>query len=244
MKTNGQSFVVYRGPSMLDGAPIRGILTRGSNNVKTGDMSQLHIVRDDIAPHMATKTGEDASVCGDCPQRPSLGGGCYVTVFQGPRAAWQASNGRTPDLDGAVSFLRGKAAASKRRAVLRLGAYGDPAALPESVVKVLCDAVDGRATGYTHQWRRPDCAWARAYCMASTENMRDTLIAWNRGWRTFRVGAEGMVNHKSEITCVNTTRGTDCADCGLCFGSLRAKSITIVVHGAKSKRGASKCEEV
>ena len=208
-------------------------------------MSQLHIVRDDIAPHVATKTGDDASVCGDCPQRPSVGGGCYVTVFQGPRAAWQASNGRTPDLDGAVSFLRGKAAASKRRAVLRLGAYGDPAALPESVVKALCDAVDGRATGYTHQWRRPDCAWARAYCMASTENMRDTLIAWNRGWRTFRVGAEGMSNTPGrEITCVNTTRGTDCADCGLCFGSLRAKSITIVVHGAKSKRGASKCEEV
>jgi len=238
------SFVVYRGPSMLDGAPIRGILTRGSTNSKTGDMAQLHIVRDDIAPHEATKTGADVSVCGECPQRPANGGGCYVTVFQGPRSAWQASNGRGVDLDAAVTFLQGKAAASTRRAVLRLGAYGDPAALPESVVGALCAAVDGRATGYTHQWRRADCAWVKAYCMASTENVRDTLIAWNRGWRTFRVGAPGMVNTPGkEITCVNTTRGTDCADCGLCFGALVAKSITIEVHGAKAKRGASKCEE-
>lgn len=240
-----QAFTVYRGPSMLDGAPIRAILTRGSTNTKTGDMSQLHILVDDVAPHVATKTGADASVCGDCPQRPVNGGGCYVTVFQGPRAAWQASHGRPVDLEGAAMFLRGKADKSKRRAVLRLGAYGDPAALPEYVVATLCAAVDGRATGYTHQWRRADCAWVQRYCMASTETMRDTLIAWNRGWRTFRVGAPGQVVNApgKEITCVNTTKGIDCADCGLCFGALVAKSITIEAHGAKTKRAVSKCEE-
>ena len=241
-----KAFTVYRGPSMLDGNPIRAILTRGSTNAKTGDMAQLHILVDDVAPHVATKTGADASVCGDCPQRPANGGGCYVTVFQGPRAAWVASQGRDVDLAGAVAMLTVKAAKSTRRAVLRLGAYGDPAALPEYVVRDLCTAVQGRATGYTHQWRRADCEWVKAYCMASTESMRDTLIAWNRGWRTFRVGpvSEVVNTPGKEITCVNTTRGTDCADCGLCFGALRAKSITIEVHGAKSKRAATKCEEV
>ena len=112
------------------------------------------------------------------------------------------------------------------------------------MVKALCDAVQGRATGYTHQWRRAECAWVKAYCMASTENVRDSLIARNRGWRTFRVGAPGLVNAANEITCVNATRGIDCADCGLCFGALVAKSITIEVHGSKSKRAATKCEEV
>ena len=98
-----KSFTVYRGPSQLDGAPIRAILTRGSRNAKTGDMAQLHILVDDVAPHVATKTGADASVCGDCPQRPVNGGGCYVNVFQGPRSAWVASQGRDVDLAGAVA---------------------------------------------------------------------------------------------------------------------------------------------
>ena len=60
------SSVIYNGPSMLDGKPIIvvGIIT--SNNAKTGNMLQTHIIRSDINPVTASKTGGDYSICGDC----------------------------------------------------------------------------------------------------------------------------------------------------------------------------------
>ena len=231
-----QSFVVYRGPSALDGETIRVVLTRGSANRKTGDMAQLFIVRDDKAPHLAQKDGTDASVCGDCPFRPANGGGCYVVTIQGPRAMFKASEGRAVDLEGARAFLAARAIESGKRAVLRLGAYGDPAAVPEHILRTLVAAVDGRATGYTHQWRRPEFAFLREMCMASVESQRDTLVAWNRGWRTFRVTPNDATVLPKEIVCVNESRGVSCEDCGLCFGGLAAKSITIPAHGFTVKR--------
>lgn len=237
-----QSFVVYRGPSALDGATIRVVLTRSSANRKTGPMAQLFIVRDDKAPHLAQKDGTDASVCGDCPFRPANGGGCYVVTIQGPRAMFKASEGRAVDLEGALAFLRERAATDKSRAILRLGAYGDPSAIPAHVVRLLVDAVGGRATGYTHQWRRPEFDYLKAYCMASVESQRDTLIAWNRGWRTFRVTPNDATVMPREIVCVNESRGVSCAACGLCFGGKQAASITIPAHGFTVKRALSNVE--
>ena len=65
--------VLYNGPSLIDGAPIIAIacrITEASENSKTGAMIQTFILRRDIAPHLALKTGADSSVCGDCPLRP------------------------------------------------------------------------------------------------------------------------------------------------------------------------------
>ena len=61
--------VLYDGPSRIDGAPIIAIacrITEASENGKTGAMVQTFIMRRDIPPHTALKTGDDASVCGDC----------------------------------------------------------------------------------------------------------------------------------------------------------------------------------
>ena len=69
--------VLYRGPSKLDGEPIVCIATglkAPSKNPKTGTMVQTWILREDVAPHKAQKTGEDSSVCGDCPLRPLMKG--------------------------------------------------------------------------------------------------------------------------------------------------------------------------
>jgi hypothetical protein len=90
-KQNG--VILYRGPSMLDGAPIVAILTglaSSSLNPKTGDMLQTWIIREDVSPVDATRTGDDASVCGDCKHRPANMGSCYVTVFQAPRSVHAA----------------------------------------------------------------------------------------------------------------------------------------------------------
>ena len=62
-------FVVYEGPSELDGSPIVVIVNRiftASDNAKTGDIVQTFIIRSDVSPLDALKSGEDVSVCGDC----------------------------------------------------------------------------------------------------------------------------------------------------------------------------------
>lgn len=216
--------ILYEGPSLLDGAPIVVIATgleRPSNNRKTGDMIQTWILRADIAPVAALKTGADASICGDCPLRD---GRCYVNVGHAPQAIWKAykrgNYSRATDLK---TVGRGRK--------VRIGAYGDPAAVP---VKVWRSLVAGAVswTGYTHQWkRRPSL---KGLVMASTETPDDTLKAWARGWRTFRVGVDPM---PGEITCPSETIGTACADCALCKGTaLQAKSILITPHG----KGAAK----
>jgi hypothetical protein len=67
--------IIYEGPSVIDGAPIVAIATgfkSPSSNDKTGTMIQVWILRADIAPHEAQKTGADESICGDCPMRPLL----------------------------------------------------------------------------------------------------------------------------------------------------------------------------
>ncbi len=70
MTANG--YVLYEGPSQLDGRPIVCIVTgfrAASDNVKTGDMLQTWILLRNIDPQEATLNGSDFSVCGDCALR-------------------------------------------------------------------------------------------------------------------------------------------------------------------------------
>ena len=125
----------------------------------------------------------------------------------------------------------------RRKKILRLGGYGDPAMLPEKDVAELVDNYDGWL-GYTHQWQKPWAQWARRYCMASVDHVAEMIRAQSRGWRTFRVSYDGFVA-KGEIVCPNTTNGVQCMDCGLCDGARsgdKRKSIVILAHGSKSNK--------
>ena len=82
--------IIYKGPSLIDGSPIIAIATLNSSNSKTGAMVQTWIMRSDIEPHHAIKTGADISVCGDCPHRPANNGSCYVLTFQAPLSIYRA----------------------------------------------------------------------------------------------------------------------------------------------------------
>ena len=91
--------VIYNGPSKLDGKPIVAILTGmkgNSSNPKTGGIAQLWILREDIHPAEALKTGEDSSICGGCVHRGQVdengetdGNTCYVRLM-GPISIWNA----------------------------------------------------------------------------------------------------------------------------------------------------------
>ena len=60
-------FIIYEGRSAIDRAPIVVILTglKPSKNSKTGAMLQTWILRADMHPLEALRTGADRAICGD-----------------------------------------------------------------------------------------------------------------------------------------------------------------------------------
>ena len=227
-----RSVCVYDGPSALDGERIVALVTGGGDTVtrngKTGPLAQLWILRADVAPHVAVRDGRDATVCGMCPQRPALGGDCYVETAKGPRSAWQSwADGNVPYLHPlAASAALGIAVKVGRINGLRLGAYGDPAALPLDVVADLVAGVrraDGITTGYTHQWRTAPVAF-RAYVMASADSAQDQADARAKGYRSFRVvkptDADATTAKGAQCpAAAESGKAKTCATCGLCSGA-------------------------
>ena len=227
-------FILYEGPSALDGAPIVVIVTglkKKSRNEKTGDMVTTWIMRSDVAPVDALASGDDASVCGMCPHRPKLGGVCYVTVWQAPRQIYKSyREGIYPR----VTLAQAADAVAGR--LVRLGSYGDPAAAPVAIWEALTSKAEGW-TGYTHQWRTAPDAFKRL-TMASADDASEGFTARAAGWRTFRLRtADERVEPKLEFICPASNEAgkkTDCASCKACMGTdSKAKaSPVIIVHGA------------
>jgi hypothetical protein len=230
--------ILYEGPSAIDGAPIVVIATglaKRTLNEKTGDMVQTWVIRADVAPHEAVKSGEDASVCGECPHRPAMGGACYVKTFQAPLSVFRAYHrgiyGRVT-LEEAADLVAGR--------TVRLGSYGDPVAAPVAIWEALVSKAKGW-TGYTHQWRTAPDAFKRL-CMASADDNAEGFAARAAGWRTFRIRtADEPVMPKLEIICPASDEAgmkTDCASCRACMGTAsKAKaSPVIIVHGSGARR--------
>lgn len=217
----GKGIVVYDGPSELDGKPILAVLTLKSENIKTGDMAQLWIMAKDISPIEAVKTGDDHSVCGDCPLRQFLGGACYVNPGRGPQAVWGKAlrGGYKKGLDGLDP---------QKGLKVRLGAYGDPAALPYEVLEGVLNLCQGGHVGYTHQWRNCDNRLSRLV-RASVEGKAERVQAKKKGWKTFRVVHAYSDKVRGEVECLNSKRGVNCVDCLLCRG--KGKDVVIKVHG-------------
>jgi hypothetical protein len=235
-KYNG--VIIYNGASRIDGKDIVVIatgLTSKSTNTKTGDMVQTWILRADVEPHHAIKTGADVSICGDCVHRGINGKErtCYVTTHQAPLSVYRAwKRGNYPDMTGDLT----SAAELLNNKMIRLGSYGDPAAVPVYVWQAITATVTSW-TGYTHQWKGKNDAYAK-FCMASADSEKDRSNAIKKGFRTFRIKTEAMPVLKGESVCPATTAAAlDCATCGACKGTTGSRKGTIVldVHGSGSK---------
>lgn len=225
-----QNLVLYDGPSMLNGERILVIATAQNGNRKIGNMLQLWIVPA-ISPIAAVKSGADASVCGDCKMRGDGQGkqrSCYVEWWRAVENIWQNWN-----KGKAKPFSPALFAACYPDLQLRIGAYGDPVAVPSDVWDTLRSTAEGW-TAYTHQWRQATSDFKR-WCMASVDTLEEQREASALGWRTYRSRLESEPLLDSELACPASAEGGHkalCAGCSLCRGKLRpAKHIAIVAHG-------------
>ena len=136
-----------------------------------------------MSPVDAVMSGADESICGNCIHRAINGKkrSCYVNVGQAPFNIWRAwKNNKYPQvkpLDFGEYYSRYRS--------IRLGAYGDPAAVPLRVLHDLMYHDWVGHTGYTHQWRDCDPRYAN-YLMASVDTEAEYWEAKADGWRTFR----------------------------------------------------------
>lgn len=230
--------VIYEGPSRLDGAPIVVVavgLHTGSSNRKTGAMVQTHILRADRAPLQALRDGADRSICGACPHRPDPSGkrSCYVNVGQGPTVVWKTyKRGGYPT----VTDPRGIAALGRGRRI-RLGSYGDPAAVPTYVWGALTTHSLGH-TGYTHQIRHEGFdPQLLDLCMVSADTPGDLeyMRRIHPGARAFYVRPAGAPIGPGMAQCpaaAEAGRRVQCAACMLCGGAaVKARSVSIEAHG-------------
>lgn len=230
-------YIIYRGPSLLDDKPIVVVAITGkSSNSKTGDMVQTYILADNWkSPVESAKSLEDVSVCGDCKHRRGLGGSCYVNLGQGPRSVMSGvMRGIYPD-----NLINAAFAAHERK--VRLGTYGDPAAVPAYVWETLLSGANSH-TGYTHQWKNGKADHVKKWCMASVDTPKEAAIAKLEKWRTFRVRvADGSPEFGHEMKCpasAEMNKRLTCSTCMACSGGVNTKkaSVTIIVHGSLKNR--------
>lgn len=222
-------FILYEGPSCIDGKPIVVIVTgveQDSGNDKTGPMLQVWILPRDLNPIAASISGLDFSVCGSCCHRWHTGGACYVNIAWAVQAIHRAyKNGVYRDDDSALDD-----------ALVRIAAWGDPAAVPSGVWKRLLARVR-EVTAYTHQWRNLNATWW-GWCMASVDSADERVEAVTSGWSTFRVRLEDEEVLPGEVICPGSKEAGQkmtCAQCLRCDGR-KVKHSVIIAHGLRAPK--------
>lgn len=244
-------YIIYRGPSLLDGKPIVVVaVVRESKNKKTGNMVQTYILVDNgVSPVQNARNLDDTSVCGDCKHRRGTGGSCYVNLGQGARSvADGVVRGIYPDISNDPVAMRELAMSIAQRMV-RFGTYGDPMASPARVWRDLVAFALGH-TGYTHQWDNKALPVEhvnaiKALCMASADTPKEKALANAAGWRTFRVqGLNDDDQQEREMACPASEeqgKRLTCAECMSCSGGVDSKkaNVVIIVHGSLKNRFAA-----
>tara|TARA_R100000781_G_scaffold13589_1_gene11694 strand:+ start:364 stop:1119 length:756 start_codon:yes stop_codon:yes gene_type:complete len=242
-----KGYIIYDGQSQIDGLPIVVIALEDSKNNKTGKMLQTLIVRKDIDPITASRTGADYSICGSCihrgvPHNGSKGGAkkrsCYVMLLMVLSVYKAYIKGNYKTMLGHKNIQ-----SVGDNQFVRLGTYGDPAAVPSYIWESLLSNSKGH-TAYSHQANIESADFRPDIFMRSADNLTEAKQAWQNGERTFRVTTnENDVVKGKEIICPATPEGgqkTNCIKCLLCSGNTKqAKSIAVVVHGAGKKHFAT-----
>lgn len=226
--------IVWQGESLINHEPVMVVMTnyaRVSENIKTGPMVQFYIFTEKEFQAMAK------AICGGCAHSKAAPGkrpACYVQWAR-LNHAWTAAKKNKPlSLNQACQVVKGMR--------IRLGAAGDPCAVPLHVWQQLASAASGH-TGYTHQWHKE---WAQAYSellMASVDSASEGELATAMGWRWFGVESPGnSFDRLPSVRCLSEASDIACINCMLCNGNAnlektgrRAPNIVITAHGPGAK---------
>jgi hypothetical protein len=201
-----------------------------SRNIKTGSVIQQWILRGDINPIDAVKTGSDEAICGNCPLKGDGQGkqrSCYVNIAFAPNQIYKMREKYKPLV---LRALRG--------AGFRFGAYGEATALPiEETIRIAKAA--SFSLGYTHQWRTADPEF-KNYLMASCDSVEDYELAKQNGYRTFRIKLKEEPLLPTEVICPASPGSRTPMTCQICqrCGGLNGtgkKDIAIDIHGGTGK---------
>lgn len=223
------AITIWEGPSEFDGTPIKVVMTgyiKDSENEKTGPLVQVFILPSDEKPINAFKA-KKSSVCGDCIYN---GGGCYVNWGR-LTPTWSASKRKFISLELASWLVTGLR--------VRLGAAGDPSAVPTYVWETLLKGADSW-TGYTHSWKNCDPA-LRRIVMASCDNDDETKQAISLGWNVFHVHDGKIDDNIDYVRCLSGSPDSNglpktCFSCMMCHGVRSSKARPLVVaeklHGS------------
>jgi len=241
--------LLYRGPSRLD--PSRRIIVAavgygagGAANSKTGSgMVQIYIQAEPTpavpTPALAARQGGgDKGACGGCAlqgiyapstdERIDGTRACYVHLGQGPSqvaktflaGAYEDWTANTPS--AVAAFFAGRG--------VRLGAYGDPAAIPIRLLRALM-RLAAFWTGYTHSPER--APHLKPYVMASAHNPAHALALQAKGWRTFRISPAGDVARMpGELLCPASKeagRKLHCDQCQACDGTAKGRRANVMI---------------
>lgn len=241
-----QGVILWRGASLPLGSypggdeiavAVTGIVNTSTNR-KTGPMLQSYILRVDGNPMENLKSGADRAICGDCPMR---GGACYVDVSKGPNQVWKRLD-VYPHVSRLSKRIRNWCFQGRP---IRIGAYGDPAAVPFEVwEEVVAWTGEGLHTGYTSSWRTCDQR-LREICVASVRSPEEAELADSMGWQYFRVREADEPLGPGEFVCPASNEAKDegskstCFSCMACRGrgksDKKRPSAVVVVHGAPYK---------
>lgn len=229
--------ILWEGPSQFDpSVTIGAIMVYHSDNRKTGNIPQVYIMRKDVNPCVTLRDGRDQAVCGNCPLRakPYGCGACYVAIHRGPFAVWKNWNAGLYESRDVLPDRR-----PELPRTVRVGAYGDPLAVPFRVWNALAKLFPV-LLGYTHSWKDYP-AHAKRW-MASCHTQEDIELANSRGLSTFTALSQGGEVPIGSFSCLYSKRDTiNCANCRLCFGdSTRTRNVFIDVHGPANKVTAYK----
>lgn len=230
---------VWSGASRINSEPIVLVVTglyTPSHNPKTGVMCQTWVLNQQVHPFEAIHNGKDQSVCGECPMRKQEDGKrlCYVNPMTLGQVYNSYQKGRYPQ----ASFTDCYSTLLHRP--LRIGSYGDPAAVPIKIWTDWVDLLKERKigwTGYTRQWLNPENDPLKRILMASVFTEQEQNLAQQMGWRTYRIVEKTASPVAGSILCPGSFEAgyaKTCEKCLLCNGASSTPSIFTYVHGNHS----------
>lgn len=207
IKAMHRGVLLWHGPSQINGEPVFATIQFGSANRKTGSMLQTYILSAEHSTLAALQNRLEEAICGACVHRPQADGtrSCYVdprslaTVWQSVTGSGIrtgiATEGRYLTLQEVASLC----GVDTKRALellgmgerVRLGTYGDPAAIPAALWATLTSQAE-TWTGYTHQWQNDAVSSEQRQALkplvrASVDDAQGYQASTSTGWVPFVV---------------------------------------------------------